>query len=82
MKKPQSAVDKLIASKQSPSPFTEPMLADIREVLAANDAQPNRLCRVTAEQMRAHLCDVHGYPAQRWTFDRHIRAVLGRGWAK
>jgi hypothetical protein len=79
MKKVQALIRQ---ASDKPGPFTDAMLADIREVLAANDAEPNRLRRVTAEKMRSHLRDAHGYTGQRCTFAEHLRLALNRGWSK
>jgi hypothetical protein len=76
------SVDKLIEQARKTSPFTDAMLADIRQVLAANDAESNRLHRVTVLDMIKHLHEKHGYGKQRCAFEHDLRQALGRSWSR
>lgn len=70
------------AANERAAPFTPAQAQAVRDVLDANDRQPARLKRVSAEAMTAYLRTKLGYTRTDQTFRRHVRETFGRGWEK
>jgi len=62
--------------------FPPEVLADLKEVLKANDRETNRLSRVSVVAFLDHCVKVHKYRIGRSTFNTRLLAQLGRGWDK
>jgi len=62
--------------------FPPEVLADLKEVLKANDRETNRLARVSLAAFIDHCAKVHKYRIGRSTFNTRLLSQLKRGWDK
>jgi len=62
--------------------FPPEVLADLKEVLKANDRETNRLARVSLAEFIDHCAKAHKYRISRCAFHTRLLSHLGRGWDK
>lgn len=75
-----SPLDALLSAPPDSNPLTEPMIADLKRIMEANAAQPNHKKRFSRARVCRYLRDNYGYCYTVQSFDRHFRAIFGRGW--